>query len=204
MTGLAVLWGFAEPAFRSIAAAPRWLWIALALAGGACFAVHWQHAQVSRAHADGAAAQMRADAARTRAAADAAARAQHARVAAAAARQAEISKGTTDALTHDRDDLARRYDALRLRWAAYRADPGTSGDGRTVALSRPAAGADDAACAARGWVAFDSAAAAALAADAAIAKDDAWIAWAAAQAAAWPAGAAAPGGVAAAAAGTTP
>ena len=61
-----------------------------------------------------------------------------------------------------------------------------AGDDHPTAVSGAAAGAAAADCAAAGWVSFDTAAAAAEAADRAIAKDDAWIAWVSAQAAAWP------------------
>ena len=170
---------------------PRWVWLAGAVIAAASLVAwsgwQWHHRQTLAAFTAGSDAQAAADWEAYRAHADAAAAAQHATVAALATRQHAVSKGTADALTTRHEDLARRYDDLRLRWAAYRTGQGHAGDGRTAAISGSAPSADDAACAAAGWVAFDTAAAAAQAADRAIAKDDAWIAWAAAQAAAWPA-----------------
>ena len=170
---------------------PRRVWLAGAVIAATSLVAwsgwQWHQRQTLAAFSAGSDAQAAADWQSYRAHADAAAAAQHATVAALATRQHAISKGTADALTARHDDLARRYDDLRLRWAAYRAGQGHAGDGRTAAISGSAPGADDAACAAAGWVAFETAAAAAQAADRAIAKDDAWIAWATAQAAAWPA-----------------
>ena len=169
--------------FRRVpAAAWATLGVALALLG----VWRWHDATVADARRDGARAQAVADRGRYEAAASAAAAEQHQRIAALAVRQSVISKGSDDALHIRHADLARRYDDLRLRWAAHRADQRGAGDDRATAVPGTAAGVDDATCAARGWVSFDTAAAAAQAADTAIAKDDAWIEWAARQAAAWP------------------
>lgn len=165
---------------------PRWLWLALVAMALVWLGWRWHERQLHDARRAAAMAQRDLDARAIAAAAAIAARAQHAVVARTAAAQAHVNKDTADALDHRLADLGARYDALRLRWAAAHADPGGARESRSAALSHPAAEPDDAACAARGWVAFDAAAAAAHAADAAIAKDDAWIAWAAAQAAAWP------------------
>nr|WP_310524281.1 hypothetical protein [Polymorphobacter sp.] len=146
----------------------------------------WHGGKVDAAFAAGSAAQAATDKARFEGAGLAAAQAQAALVASLAAKQSRISKGTEHALVARHDDLARRYDDLRLRWAAHRAGKGGAGNGGTTAVSEATGGTDDARCAAEGWVSFDTAAAAAQAADRAIAKDDAWIAWVGAQARAWP------------------
>jgi hypothetical protein len=169
---------------------PIWLWAGL-LAGLAALlvlwgVVRWHEGRLRIARAEGAAVQAELDRAAFEAAGATATAAQRALVDTIAARAAEISKETDDELARDHADLARRYDALRLRWAEARAPEGGAGAGGTAALSWPAGTADDAACAARGWVDFNVASAAAQAADEAIAKDDAWIGWAATQAAGWP------------------
>ena len=146
----------------------------------------WHDAKVDAAFVAGATAQAATDKTRFEAAAVAAAKAQAALIANLAARQSRISKGTEHALVVRHDDLARRYDDLRLRWAAYRSGQGSAGNNGATAVPGAAGGVDDAGCAAAGWVSFDIAAAAAEAADRAIAKDDAWIAWASAQVDAWP------------------
>ena len=166
---------------------PGWAWALLAAGFAAWAGWHWHAGQVRAAFNAGSQAQSSIDRTAYRTAAAAAAAAQHAKAVALAARQAVLSKETTDALADHDAALARRYDDLRMRWAASRAAPRAPGDDRATALPGAAAGPDDTACAARGWVAFDTAAAAAHAADTAIARDDAWIDWAAAQAAAWPA-----------------
>ena len=164
---------------------PRWLWAAAG--GAACLALvwGWHLREVHLAHAAGAAEQAALDrASHEREAAQAAAmQAQLVRELAVA--QAAISRGVEHGLAVDFADLDRRHDDIRLRWAAARA-AGAAGGGGTTAVSHATGPDDDAACAARGWVAFDVAAAAAHAADAAIAKDDAWISWARAQQAVWP------------------
>ncbi|GGE20516.1 hypothetical protein GCM10011529_28980 [Polymorphobacter glacialis] len=142
----------------------------------------WHGSQISAAFAAGGRAQLAADTQRFAAAGAAAASAQAAVAAKLAVRQSEISKGAGDALAQRSDDLDRGYDDLRLRWAAYRRDAGTRG---ATAVSGAAGGVDDKACTAGGWVSFDIAAAAAEAADLAIAKDDAWIAWVGAQEREW-------------------
>ncbi len=169
-----------------LARAPRWLWLAFAALIVVAIGWRWHERQLRDARLAAATAQHDRDARAVTAAAATAARLQHATVVQTAAAQAHVNKDTDDALTARLADLGARYDALRLRWAAARADPGRTGADRTAALPNAAGQPEDAACAAAGWVAFDTAAAAAHAADAAIAKDDAWIAWAAAQAAAWP------------------
>lgn len=162
---------------------PRPLLYALAGIVVALMLWRWHGAKVDAAFADGARRQAATDTARFEAAGAAAAKAQAALVAGLAAKQSRISKGTDDALVARTDDLARRYDDLRLRWTAHR---GRASDDSASAVSAATGAFDDAGCAARGWVSFDIAAAAAEAADTAIAKDDAWIAWAGAQADAWP------------------
>jgi hypothetical protein len=146
----------------------------------------WHSVAVNEAFAKGGIEQLAVDEKRFRQASVAAEARQEAVRSALQRRQLAVSKGTDDALLAKHADLARRYDDLRLRWAAYRADQGSPGEGGATALPGAAAGADDAACAAQGWVSFDTAAAAAEAADTAIARDDAWRAWVTAQAAAWP------------------
>ncbi|WP_426165183.1 hypothetical protein [Sandarakinorhabdus sp. DWP1-3-1] len=183
MTAITTLFG-ALPGL--LGRVPHWLRLALAGAAVLLLALAWHNHRLAGAYRQGAAEQALADRRRVAEAASAAAAAQDRLAAALAGRQSRISKGTTDALVAQNDDLARRYADLRLRWAAARADRGGPGGDATAAVSGAAAGVDDAACAAGGWVSFDTAAAAAQAADAAIAKDDAWIAWATAQAATWP------------------
>lgn len=141
---------------------------------------------MTQARLDGAASQAVLDrAAYSVAAADAAARQGHL-VRQLVARQATISKETDDALMLDVDNLGRRYDDLRMRWAAARASGGGTSEDGAVAVPTSATGFVEAACEASGWVDFETASAAAQAADEAIAKDDAWIAWAEAQRLAWP------------------
>ncbi len=165
---------------------PRPVGLALAVALAVLAACAWHDHRVTGAYRQGAADQAVADRTRVAAAATAAAAAQQRLAATLAARQARISKGTDHALVEKNTDLAERYADLRLRWAADRADRGGSGADPATAVPGATGSAGDAACAAAGWVSFDTAAAAAQAADTAIAKDDAWIAWAAAQQAAWP------------------
>ena len=186
MVVLTFLAGLRGPLGRFLAGVPRPAWIALAVGAALLLAVRWHQSAVATAYRNGSVTQAAADRAAVARASAAAEAAQVALVARVAARQTLISKGTDNALRRRTDDLARRYDDLRLRWAAHRAAEAGAGNAQAIAVPGAAAGADDAACAARGWVAFDTAAAAAQAADRAIAKDDAWIAWAAAQAAAWP------------------
>jgi hypothetical protein len=165
---------------------PKPIWYLAALLVGGLVIWHWHGGAVAAAYARGSAEQRQIDEARVRQASAAAEAGQNALRAALKQRQVEFTKGTNDALLAKHDDLARRYDDLRLRWAAYRADQGRAGEGRATAVPGAAAGLDDAACAATGWVSFDAAAAAAQAADTAIARDDAWRAWVTAQRAAWP------------------
>lgn len=183
IAALALLRG---PVARALASVPRPLWYALAAAFALLLLWRWHDGQVSAARTAGAAAQATADRAAYARASTAAAAAQAALARRVGQKQTLISKGTDDALRRQHDDLARRYDDLRLRWAAHRAAEGPAGDNHPAALSGAAPGAAAADCAAAGWVSFDTAAAAAEAADRAIAKDDAWIAWVTAQAAAWP------------------
>jgi hypothetical protein len=146
----------------------------------------WHNGQVSAAFRKGASEQATADRKAYAAAETLAIEKQAKVVAAVKAKFAAINKDTTDALRSDTDDIARRYDALRLRWEAYRADQGRAGQGGATAVPDAAGSFDLASCAAQGWVSFDVAATAAQAADTAIAKDDAWIKWAAEQEAEWP------------------
>lgn len=165
---------------------PRPAWIILLTVAVILMGGRWHVRKVEAAFLQGGVEQARLDEERVRQAAIDAETAQRALKSALAARQVAISKGTNDALLATADDLSRRYDDLRLRWAAHRADKGGTGEDRAAGIPGAAPGADDAACAARGWVFFDTAAAAAQAADTAIARDDAWRAWVTTQAAAWP------------------
>lgn len=181
------IWGLLRgPAREALGLMPRPIWYIFAGVVALALAWHWHGRKVDLAYASGARVQADADGQRFDAAGLAAAAAQNALVATLAARQSRISKGTDDALLVRNADLARRYDDLRLRWTARRTDPRGPGQNGAIAVPGAAVIADDAACAASGWVSFDTAAAAAEAADTAIAKDDAWRAWAAAQTAAWP------------------
>ena len=181
------IWGLLRgPAGAALGRIPRPIWYIFAGVVALALVWHWHGRKVDDAYASGARAQAGADRQRLDAASLAAATAQSTLVAALGARQSRISKGTDDALVARNADLARRYDDLGLRWAAYRADPGASGQDRATGVPGTPAGVGDATCATAGWVSFDTAAAAAEAADTAIARDDAWRAWAAAQAAAWP------------------
>ncbi len=171
---------------RVLAALPRPVWYALAAAALLLVGRHWYAARLAEARREGALHQAAADRQRFDAAAVAATERQRDLVVKLQIRQAEITKGSNDALLVRNHDLSDRYHDLRLRWAAWQAAGGGAGAGAATAVSGAATRAGDTACAARGWVAFDTAAAAAEAADTAIARDDAWRAWAAAQAAAWP------------------
>jgi hypothetical protein len=186
MTVTGVLTLLRGPVARMIASVPRPLWYALAAALVLLFLWRWHEARMDTAWHAGAQAQAATDRAAYARASAAAEVAQKALVARSAIRQSAISKGTDDALRRRTDDLARRYDDLRLRWAAHNAAEGAAGNDQPAAFSGAARGAAATACAAAGWVSFDTAAAAAEAADRAIAKDDAWIAWVSAQGEAWP------------------
>jgi len=185
MIGLALL-GMLRGALARLAALPRPVVAGLAAVALLFAVAQWHKGRVAAAFAAGGRAQAGADRVAFEAANAAASAAQARLSAALAAQQKLVSKGIDDGLAARTADLDRRYTELRLRWAAYQAGAGDAGKGRTAPLPGAPATLDDAACAARGWVAFDLAAAAAHAADTALAKDDAWIAWAAAQAAAWP------------------
>lgn len=148
--------------------------------------VRWHDRAVAAAFAKGVKEQAATDRAAVLAANAAARRAAADRNAALGRTQAAISMESEDGLHKTLADVVRRRDDLRLRWAATRAAAAGGGAGATAALPGAAAVALDTACPAAGWVAFDTAAAAAAAADQAIAKDDAWIAWVRAQADAWP------------------
>ena len=174
------------PLSAGLAAVPRWVWQLLAALLVLALIWRWHEGRVAEAAREARVAQATADRAAYARAGAAAAAAQEALVSRTAGRQTRISKGTDDALRRQTDDLARRYDDLRLRWAAHRAAEGDPSHDQPAAVSGAAAGAAAADCAAAGWVSFDTAAAAAEAADRAIAKDDAWIAWVTAQAEAWP------------------
>lgn len=146
----------------------------------------WHKDKVSDAREAGRAEQAQLDAIAFQEAARLATEAQQAAIAKVKANSAAINERTTDALTKRNTALARSYDDLRLRWAKAKADSSSAGEGEATAVSDAAIGFDEAACKAAGWVDFDTAATVAQAADEAVAKDDAWINWAAEQAAAWP------------------
>jgi hypothetical protein len=176
----------AAPVQRLLVALPRPVWYALAAAALLLAGRHWYAARLAEARSEGARQQAAADRQIFDAATVAATGRQRDLVAKLQTRQAEITKGSNDALLVRNHDLSDRYHDLRLRWAAWQAAGGGAGAGAATAVSGAAGSAGDTACPAAGWVAFDTAAAAAEAADIAIARDDAWRAWAAAQAAAWP------------------
>ena len=147
MSLLLLLFGRLRGPLRAFGAIiPGWAWAAIAAALTAWGCWHWHNRQLRTAYAAGSQAQAAIDRTAYRTAAAAAAAAQHAKAVALAARQAVLSKETTDALADHDAALARRYDDLRLRWAASRAAPAAPGDGRAVALPGPAQIADDAAC----------------------------------------------------------
>lgn len=148
--------------------------------------VVWHNAEVSKARREGAIAQATADREAYTKAETAATKRQLDLKAKTAAKAETISKGTDDALQHRYTDLARGYDDLRLRWEAYRADQGRTGQGGPAGPTSAASVSDGTYCPSQGWVSLDVASAAAEAADTAIAKDDAWRAWYEAQAEAWP------------------
>jgi hypothetical protein len=168
------------------AGVPRWVWYALAGALAVALVAHWHNGRVAQLIEDTRRVQAEADARTYTEAAQAAADAQQERIDKLTAKQTVINERTTDALQAKSDDIGRRYDDLRLRWAAHRAAESAAGDNQPAALPRTATGFDAAACAAEGWVSFDVAATAAEAADRAIAKDDQWRAWYLAQREAWP------------------
>ena len=143
----------------------------------------WGERRESAGYSRGTIEQAEKDRKKFEAAEKAATAAQQALIDATAANAAKISKRTEDALIQDRDAIARSYDDLRLRWAAYK---GRAGRDASTGPAGSAAVPDDAYCAAQGWVSLDVAATAAQAADTAIAKDDAWRAWWQEQEAAWP------------------
>lgn len=146
----------------------------------------WHSRAVTAAFNDGAARQAATDRAAYQEAETAATEKQAKLVRNSAAKAGTISKGTDVALQKRFDNLAGSYDALRLRWETHRANQGRASQGGTTVASSAATVANDAHCAASGWVSFDVAAAAAEAADTAIAKDDAWRAWWTQQEEAWP------------------
>jgi hypothetical protein len=147
----------------------------------------WHTGKVESAAKAAAATQLADDRAAFQRAAEAARVKQAKVVAASVAKVEAINERTTHDLQKRTDRIARSYDDLRLRWEKHRAaHPGGTGNDRAAGLSSATASLDAAACAAEGWVSFDVASAAAEAADQAIKKDDAWIAWAMEQQAAWP------------------
>ncbi len=181
------LWNFLRgPARIALGSVPRPIWYILSAILALLLLWNWHDRRVAVAYAGGARAQADVDRARFEAATNAAVTAQRDLAATLATRQTRISKGTDDALLVRNADLARDYDDLRLRWAAHRTAQDRAGQTGATAVPAATSRVDDSACPALGWVSFDIAAAAAEAADTAIAKDDAWIAWARAQAAAWP------------------
>lgn len=153
-----------------------------AITGG----VIWHKSEVAEARRDGAAEQARVDRENFAKAETLATQRQAKAIADQKAKAQTISERTDDALQHRYTDLARSYDDLRLRWAAFRANQGRTGQGGAAGVAGAATIPDAAYCAAQGWVSLDVAAAAAEAADTAIAKDDAWRAWWTAQDKAWP------------------
>lgn len=165
---------------------PRWAWVAMALLALLVGLRVWFVHEVSTARREGAAEQARVDREAYAAAEGVATARQAALRAKVKARADAISKETSDALDDRRIDLARGYDDLRMRWAAYRADQGRAGQGGPTGLAGAASVADDAYCKAQGWVSLHVATAAAEAADGAILKDDQWIEWQTNQMAAWP------------------
>jgi hypothetical protein len=179
---MAVLAGIWE-ALRRL---PREVWYVLAIGLALWIGHAWHERRIAEVIMTAKQEQAAADTAAFREAQDIAAEQQRKLVARTTARVEAINERTTDALEARNDDLARSYDDLRMRWAAHRAAESKSRGGAAAGVPGAAAGADAADCAAQGWVSFDVAAAAAEAADRAIAKDDAWIAWAKAQEAAWP------------------
>ena len=161
-----------------------WPYIAALLAFGGLWL--WHSNAVSASYAAGVEKQASVDRDRLNVAERAATAAQTALRARTSAASAVISKDNANALETRNADLSRRYDDLRKLWAAHRANPGGAGEGGATGPARTAAGVDGAACAAEGWVSLDVAGAAALAADQAIARDDAWREWWTAQVEAWP------------------
>lgn len=165
---------------------PRSVWIGVSLLVALLLLTRWHHAKIDAAFAAGGVAQAAADRKAVTAAATAAEKIQRELRASLAAKQHRITGGVDDELVSENADLVKRYDDLRLRWAAYRADQGGAGARRAIAVSTAASVVDATACPAAGWVSFDTAVAAAQAADTAIARDDAWRTWALGQAAVWP------------------
>lgn len=171
--------------FKTIARLPRPIWYILAVLVAVALMWRWHIGRIDAAYTAGGTAQAILDGAAFEKAAVAAEAAQAAVKAALVVRQGRVTKGTEDALLAKNADLSRRYDDLRLRWAAYHAGERGAGESGATIVSGAARGIDDAACAAQGWVSFDTAAAAAEAADVAIARDDAWRAWVLGQKGVW-------------------
>ena len=118
-----------------------------------------------------------------------AAQAEQARISAEQRRNsAAKNKEQIDALKHENDRIGRDYADLRRLWreAKAEADPGGAGQGGAAAVPADAGGDPFAAARAAGWVDFDTAAAAAEAADRAAAAHAAAVNWWLTQCRAWP------------------
>jgi len=152
-------------------------WPYVAAFGLLISAVVWHKGEVREARREGAESQRKVDEAAYRKAAEAAQELQRLEVERVERKANIITKEIADALENQRDDVAQRYNALRLRWAKAKADTSRTDGGAVSGLANTTPGADDQACAARGWVDFEAAATIAQAADEAVMKDDAWREW---------------------------
>ncbi len=157
--------------------------VPLAMLGGALW---WHGGQVETIKALARAEQAEVDRKAVVAAEARAARAQQQLIDTMRQTQTTINDEVTRALDHARDDIARHAGDDRLRWAEARADLGRASAAEAAAISAGQPGAVDAACRARGWVAFDAASTAAQAADSYAAQVNGWIDWWTRQEAAWP------------------
>lgn len=144
----------------------------------------WHDGKVEAAFEAGAVKQAAADLKAIERAEKAATARQAAIIAARVKSATAINERTTDALEKRNAALARSYDDLRMRWAAYRANQGGPGNSDATAVSGSPASV---ACApAAGFVPVETAIAPSEAADRYAAQLNGWIDWYEANKAAWP------------------
>lgn len=165
---------------------PTWAYIALAVIAAVITLHAWHNGQLRKARNAGRAEQASIDAKAFNEAARKAEAQQERVIADTVAKAEQITMETTNEIAKERDAIARDYAAIRLRWRRAEANSSRAGKGEAVAVASAAPGFDAAACTARGYVDFQTAATIAEAADVATARDDAWREWWTAQAAAWP------------------
>lgn len=164
---------------------PREIWYALALLGLLAGLWLWHTSKVDDAYVAGAAAQAQVDTIAVKKAAVAAAAKQDKTIADLTAKQTKINQERDHALTEAHGDIDRLAAALKLRHEA-KTNPGGARRDKAAAVPSPARLAADAACAAGGWLSFDSSLLMATDAEHDAAQLRELQAWVIAQQKAWP------------------